>query len=107
MSEVKVIAFNKYSVAEEITNAISHGIGAFLSIAALVLLIIKSAQYEHVSYILTTIIYGISLFFLYTSSTLYHSIQLPKLRNKLNVMDHIAIYFLIAGTYTPYAIITI
>jgi len=103
----KIEAFNKYSKAEEIINAITHGIGALLSIVAMILLILKSAEYSSSKYLLTTLVYSLSLIFLYTSSTLYHSVQKPNIRNRLNVMDHMAIYLLIAGTYTPFTIIAL
>lgn len=107
MASPKVKAINSYETKEEFANAISHGIGALLSIAALVLLIIKASQADDVSFLLSSLTYGVSLVFLYFSSTLYHSIQIPKIRNKLNVMDHLAIYVLIAGTYTPFTINTL
>lgn len=104
MTKFKSIAFNKYSSSEEIINAITHGVGALLSLAALVLMIIKSNQLNNNSLLITTSVYGLTLVFLYTASTLYHSVQKPSIRNPLNLMDHIAIYFLIAGTYTPFSI---
>jgi len=103
----KNIAFNKYSKVEEIMNAVTHGIGAVLSLWALVLLILKSVQLHSQAYLITTVVYGISMVFLYLSSTLYHSVQKPSIRNRLNLMDHIAIYILIAGTYTPFTINTL
>lgn len=107
MSQTKVQAYNSYQFKEELINVLTHGIGLFMSIAALVLMIVKSVQTSSVAAILTSIVFGVSLIFLYSSSTLYHGIRMPKIRNKLNVLDHLAIYVLIAGTYTPFAINTI
>lgn len=102
---MKATTINSYINSEEIANVISHGIGLLLSIIATILLINKSISFESPAYLLTIIVYGFSLIFLYSASTLYHSSIKPKLRNRLNVMDHIAIYLLIAGTYTPFTII--
>ena len=107
MKKEKVTAFNKYSKPEEIINAVTHGIGALLSIVAMILLIIKTVDYPSSKYLITTLVYSLSLIFLYTSSTLYHSVQKPDIRNRLNVMDHMAIYLLIAGTYTPFTILAL
>lgn len=98
--------FNSYIKSEEIANVISHGIGLLLSISAFILLIIKSLNFN-TSYLISILVYGISLIFLYASSTFYHAVQRPKLRNPLNVMDHLAIYLLIAGTYTPFVLISL
>lgn len=100
-------AHNSYIKSEEIINTLSHGIGFILSIIALILLITKSLNLNSSAYLSSTLVYGFSLIFLYASSTLYHGIQKPTLRNRLNLMDHIAIYILIAGTYTPFTINTI
>lgn len=96
MSKVKI---PNYTLGEELINAISHGIGSGLSIAALVLLIVHS--HDIVS-ILSSIIYGISLIVLYTISCIYHSLS-PKLTGKkvLRVLDHCNVLLLEAGTYTP------
>jgi hemolysin III len=104
MKQKEPEAFNKYPKAEEISNAVTHGIGAVLSVAALIAMINKSLELNSLSYLITSLVFGISMVFLYTASTLYHSIQKPSVRNKLNVMDHMAIYLLIAGTYTPFTV---
>ncbi|MEA1939830.1 MAG: hemolysin III family protein [Candidatus Caldatribacteriota bacterium] len=89
------------STGEEIANSITHGIGTGLSIAALVILIIFATRCGNVWKIVSFSIYGTSLILLYLSSTLYHSIIRPKIKNVFRVIDHSAIYLLIAGTYTP------
>lgn len=97
-------ALNNYHKAEEIANVITHGFGAILSIIAFVLMILKSNELNNNSYLITSFVFGFTMVFLYASSTLYHSVQKPTIRNRLNVMDHMAIYLLIAGTYTPFTV---
>lgn len=98
-------AHNTYKKTEEILNVVSHGIGAILSIVALVLLIFKGIEMDSTKALLSMLVYGISLVILYFSSTLYHAVQSPKWRNPLNVWDHISIYLLIAGSYTPFTLL--
>ena len=92
-----------YSFREELLNSITHGTGILLSIAALVLLIIFSSLYGSARHIVSCSIFGITLILLYTASTLYHSIQKPQVKRFLKIFDHSCIYFLIAGTYTPFS----
>jgi hemolysin III len=89
------------SPSEEIVNAILHGIGAGLSIAALVVLIIFANIYGNTWHIVSFSIYGATLIILYLSSTVYHSLPKGKWKNILHVIDHSSIFLLIAGTYTP------
>jgi len=96
-----------YPPFEEKINIISHGIGVLLSVIALVLLIIKSNIDGDAMHIFSYIVYGLSLLILYSASTIYHNSKTDIVRNKLNVFDHASIYILIAGTYTPYALITL
>lgn len=93
--------YRKQSIEEEITNAILHGIGLGLAIAALTILIIFATMYGDMWYLVGFTIYGITLITLYLSSTLYHSFPQGKWKNVLHVVDHVSIYLLIAGTYTP------
>lgn len=95
----------KYTKGEEIANAITHGVGAAFAIAALVLLIVFAAFTEDPWKIVSVIIYGISLIVLYTFSTLYHSIPNEKAKKVLQIFDHSSVYLLIAGTYTPFALV--
>jgi len=92
------------SIGEEIANSITHGIGAGLSLAGLVVLVViaslKGDPWKIVSYS----IYGTTLFSLYLLSTLYHGFIHPKVKNVFRVLDHSAIYLLIAGTYTPFTL---
>lgn len=94
-----------YSKKEEIANAITHGAGIALSIAALVLLVVFSAIYGDAWKVTASAIYGASMIILYTASTLYHSFSKTKAAGKLNMFDHISIYYLIAGTYTPFVLV--
>ena len=96
-----------YTRKEEIFNTISHGIGLLFSIPALVLLIVYASLYGNAWHIVSFSIYGSSLIILYTASTVYHAAKEPKLKHKLNVFDHSAIYILIAGTYTPFTLVTL
>ena len=89
------------SAAEEIVNSITHGIGALLSIVALIILIIVAGQQGDIWHLVSFSIYGSTLVLLYLSSTLYHSFTNPKIKNLFARFDHISIFLLIAGTYTP------
>lgn len=100
-------AGKKYSWKEELANSITHGIGIGLSIAGLVILIVLAAREGDVWHIVSVSIYGSSLILLYLASTLYHSFQNPKVKKLLRVFDHIAIYLLIAGTYTPFMLVNL
>ncbi len=95
-----------YSLGEEIANAITHGVGALLSIVALVVLIVAAALWGNAWHLASAIIYGVTMFVLYMASTLYHAITHPKARHVLKIIDHAGIYLLIAGSYTPYTLIT-
>lgn len=96
-----------YSKTEEKWNILSHFIGLLLSIAALVLLVVFSSLKGEAKHIVSFSIYGASLIVLYSASTLYHYSKSPKLRRRLNIFDHAAIYVLIAGTYTPFTIVAL
>lgn len=90
-----------FSKREEIANAITHGIGAILSIAMLVLLIVFASIGGNVWHIVSVSIYGITMLLLYVSSTLVHSFPPGKAKDLFEIFDHSAIYLFIAGTYTP------
>lgn len=96
-----------YDPKEEKLNVITHFIGLILSVFALVLLVAKASLYGNVLHIVSFSIYGASLVILYAASTFYHYSQEPKLRGILNIFDHAAIYILIAGTYTPFTLVTL
>ena len=96
-----------YDLTEEKINIITHAIGLLLSIAALVLLIIHASSNGSARHIVSFTIFGASMILLYSASTLYHYSQTPNLRRKLNILDHASIYVLIAGTYTPFTLVTL
>ena len=96
-----------YTLGEEITNAITHGIGGGLGIAATVLLIIRAAFRADAMAIVAVSIYGASLVMLYTMSTLYHSLTGPRAKRVFQIFDHCTIFILIAGTYTPYTLVSL
>ena len=91
----------KYTLGEEIFNSVSHGVGAGLSIAGTVVLIITSVIHSNAWGVVSSCIYGASLIILYTMSTLYHSVTNKKAKSFFRIMDHNTIFLLIAGTYTP------
>ena len=96
-----------YSPTEEKLNIWSHAFGIFLSIIALVLLIIKAVQQDNIWMMISFPIFGVSLILLYLASTLYHASKDPQKRFKLKVFDHAAIYVLIAGSYTPFTLVSL
>ena len=96
-----------YSKKEERLNVITHAFGLLLSVIGLYVLILKSFHYEGFWKPASLIIYGLSLIILYAASTFYHAAKDPRLRRKLNIFDHAAIYVLIAGTYTPFTILVL
>jgi hemolysin III len=96
-----------YSPLEERLNIGSHAIGFILSIAALILLVVHATQYGNTWHIVSFSIFGASLMVLYGASTIYHSTKDPVLRGYLRVLDHASIYVLIAGTYTPFTLVTL
>lgn len=96
-----------YSFREELLNSITHGAGILLSIAALVLLIVYSRIYGTAGHVVSCTIFGVTLILLYTSSTLYHSFQKPRVKRIFKILDHSCIYLLIAGTYTPFLLVTL
>lgn len=95
----------KYTKSEEIFNAVTHGIGILLSVIGISVLIPYAAIYGDAWKIVASSIYGFTLIVLYSASTLYHSFQNEKLKKIFNMFDHISIYFLIAGTYTPFLLV--
>ena len=105
MTETEGVKY--YSPIEEKINVISHFIGFIFSIAAFTLLVIRAALYGDVWHIVSFTIFGLSLTILYAASTIYHLAESPTLRLRLRIIDHASIYILIAGTYTPFALITL
>ena len=107
MSLKDKIEIPKYSLGEELVSAISHGIGGLLSIAALVLCVVFSAIHHDPYAVVSSVIYGSTSIILYTMSTLYHSFKVNNAKRVFRIIDHCSIFLLIAGTYTPYALVAL
>jgi hemolysin III len=99
------IAAHTETLAEEIANAITHGIGAALAVAGLVVLLILASLHGGALEIVSLAIYGITLVLTYVSSTLLHAARTPRFKHACNLLDHASIYLLIAGTYTPFLLL--
>jgi hemolysin III len=102
----------QYSIGEEIANSILHGIGVMLAVAGLVLLILKGAGYLSDSMgntlaVVSYIVFTVGMILTFLASTLYHAIQHIEAKRVLRILDHEAIYLLIAGTYTPISLLAI
>ena len=97
----------RYSAAEERANGITHGLGALLAVAGMAFLVVAAVQRGTAVHIVSSIVFGLSLLNLYTSSTLYHTIGNPATKRTLRWLDHAAIFLLIAGTYTPFTLVTL
>src|SRR5690625_1582190 len=96
---------NIFSKNEEIAHAITHGIGAILSIAGLVLLIISSSLHGNPWKIVSVTIFGLTMLFMYLSSTIVHGLPKGKWKDLFQIFDHSSIYLFIAGTYTPFLLV--
>lgn len=97
----------KYTLSEELISAISHGIGILLSLLALMLCISTSIAKGSTIAIWASCVYGLSLLFLYSASTIYHSLKLNDAKRVMRIIDHCSIYLLIAGSYTPYMLVAL
>jgi hemolysin III len=96
-----------YTPGEEIANGITHGIATALSVAGLTLLVVLAVLYGDVWQLVSFSIYGSTLILLFLASTLYHSFQHPRLKKMFRIIDHVSIYLLIAGTYTPFMLVSL
>ncbi|MCL1857370.1 MAG: hemolysin III family protein [Kiritimatiellaeota bacterium] len=92
------------TIAEEVVNAITHGVGMLLALGAYGVLVGFAAVRESAYLIVSAALYGMMMFAMYMSSTLYHAAMHARLKAALNVVDHNAIYLMIAGTYTPFCL---
>jgi hemolysin III len=97
----------KYSTAEEIANSITHGIGIVLAVAGLGVLTAFAGKLGNAWHVVGCSIYAATMILLFTASTLYHAIPMPRAKSVLQVLDHSAIYLLIAGTYTPFTLVNL
>jgi hemolysin III len=97
----------RYSLAEEIAHAITHGVGLLLSVAGLTILVVFATLRGEAWHIVSCSIYGSTLVLLYAASTFYHALPAPRAKAVFRVLDHAAIYVLIAGTYTPFTLVNL
>jgi len=100
-------ALPRYSILEEWANSLTHGIGAALAIAGVVVMLIITIPTGDAWQVVSASIYGSTLVFMFLASTLYHAIQPPSIRKILRQVDHLAILYLIAGSYTPFTLMTL
>ena len=101
------ITLPRYSLREEIANSITSAVGVALAVAGSAILIARANNYGAVWHVVSCSVYGATLILLYTASTLYHSIHFPRVKSILRVLDHAAIFLLIAGTYTPFTMVNL
>jgi hemolysin III len=107
MSAASEVALPRYGFGDELASSVIHGIGILLSVVGLAVLVTHTAVAGRASDVLASAVYGLSLIALYTASTLYHAIRIESARRWLRTLDHIAIFLLIAGTYTPFTLIAL
>jgi len=98
---------DRYTVAEEIANGITHGLGALLAAAGFAVLVVAAVQRGTAVHVVSAFVFGLSLLNLYAASTLYHTIRNPEAKRVLRRLDHAAIFLLIAGSYTPFTLVTL
>ncbi|MDK1021016.1 MAG: hemolysin III family protein [Candidatus Hydrogenedentes bacterium] len=98
---------SRYTRGEEYANIGTHAVGIVLSIVALVLMVLFAAENGDPYFIVAVSIFGATLILLYLTSTLYHSVRHPKVKHVFRVFDHVCIYLLIAGSYTPFTLVTL
>jgi hemolysin III len=106
-SKVKHTERRALTHGEEVFNSVTHGVGALLSVAGLVVLVVSSVTHGTVWHVVGSAVFGSSLICLYTFSTIYHSVTNPRIKQVFARLDHVAIFLLIAGTYTPFVLTTL
>lgn len=97
----------QYTLGEEVFNSVTHGVGALLSVIGGSVVVTLAAVYGGAREVAACTIYAVSLFILYTMSTLYHAFPFPKVKTVFRIFDHSSVFLLIAGTYTPFMLITL
>lgn len=97
----------EYTLGEEIANAVTHGIGALLAIAAIPILVVHATREGSDVFLFAALVYTITMFLEYLMSTLYHAIAHNKAKRVFKVLDHSCIYLFIAGSYTPFCLVTL
>ena len=96
-----------YTAREELANSVTHGLGVLLSVTGLVVLVVASVRHGDAWHVTSTAIFGATLVLSYLTSTLYHSLRGDRVKEVLRKFDHAAIFLLIAGTYTPFVLVTL
>ena len=107
MSKKKQISLPDYTLGEEITNAVTHGIGAALSVAAVVLCVVRAASVRDPWMVVSGAIYGAMMIIMYTFSTVYHALAPNKGKRVMRVLDHCGVFLAVAGSYTPYTLVSL
>ena len=107
MKARKIPYVHFYPPFEEKLNVWTHFFGLIMSVVALVLLIFRAIELENIYAVISFPIFGLSMILLYLASTLFHSSKNPRLRLRLNIFDHAAIYVLIAGSYSPFLLVSL
>ncbi len=97
----------EYTLGEEIANSVTHGIGALLSLIGTAILLYRAVHDGTTLHVISFAVYGSCLFLLHLSSTLYHALRPPRAKRVFRVFDHCSIYLLIAGTYTPFLLLSL
>jgi len=97
----------RYTVGEEIVHAVTHGLGLLLSVAACSVLVVLASRRGTIIHVTSVAVFGASLIVLYAASTLYHALTHRKAKQVFKFLDYSAIYVLIAGTYTPFTLVTL
>jgi hemolysin III len=100
-------ALREQTAPEEIVNAVTHGVGAAVAAVALAVLAVLAVRRGDPRHVLAAVVYGASLVLLFSASALYHGVRAPRAKAALHLLDHAAIYLLIAGTYTPFTLIAL
>lgn len=99
---------SKYSAGEEIVHAVTHGLGAVLALAGLAVLTVAAAtRGGGAGAVVPCAIYGVAMVLMFTTSTLYHGFPWPRVKRVFRVLDHEMIFLMIAGSYTPFVLITL
>lgn len=96
-----------YSPREEFANVATHAVGALLSVVGLTVMVVLAAKFGTALHVATSAVFGVMLVFLYSASSVYHLLTEPKARHVAKIVDHAGIYLLIAGTYTPFTLVTL
>lgn len=98
---------DKIYLKKERANALTHGLGVVLSLIGLIILLTKASEIGYTRLFISFLVYGVGITFLFSASTLYHSFHATKVKKMMQILDHIGIYLMIAGTYTPFAMISL